>query len=105
MSSPCYKCVCLAICKFKPIYHLYKGCKLLGDYCRPFGSDRVDLMALSYTNQNLGRNFQAIKHDDSDQFPNIIRDVDKLEELRKEGNSEICEKSTTIQKTKRNNSL
>jgi len=83
MNSPCYRCVCLAICKFKPIYYLYKECKLLSDYCRPFGSDRVDLTALSNTNQNLGRNFQAIKHDDSDYWPNIIRDVDKLEEFRK----------------------
>jgi len=83
MNCPCYQCICLAICKPKPIYYLYKGCELISRYCRPFGSDKVDLMALSYTNEILGRNFQAIKHDDFDQSPNIIRDMDKIEELRK----------------------
>ena len=73
---PCYKCVCNAICRIKPIFILYRDCELIAKYCRPYGSSEVYEFALSNVSKELGRNFIAVREEEVDESKTIIRDAD-----------------------------
>jgi len=76
MSCPCYKCVCLIMCKRKHIRDIITQCQLIASYVRPYGSDRVDPFALKNTSEYLDRKFVPMYDSPSDETLTVIRDME-----------------------------